>query len=354
MKIWLKSLGIVGLLMLPYPAKGQDTLVVGLNPEPPFVMTQADGQPQGVSVHLWEEVAEQMERPYHYQTYDDLQGLLQAIKQSDVDLAITPMTVTSRRLQDFNLTQPFYISELTVATRQHDQSRLLQFLGNFFSVQFLQAVSLLFLVILVFGGLLWAAERKANPEMFEDGPRGIWDGLWWAAVTMTTVGYGDKVPISSRGKVISLVWMFTAVIITSTFTASIASSLTVNTLNAEIQEIDDLPSAKLGTVTGSTGEAYIRKRGWEYQAFTEPRKALQALKAGRIEAFVYDAPILKYLLQEEQLTDELTVLPFQLNRQYYGFSTPPKSKLNDKLNPLLLEELKQPGWQAVLEQYNLK
>jgi polar amino acid transport system substrate-binding protein len=354
MKILFKCFGIVGLLMLLYPAKAQDTLTVGMNPEPPFIMTQSGNQPQGISVHLWEEVAEQLDRPYRYQTYDHLQGLLQGIKKSDLDLAITPMTITSQRLQDFNLTQPFYISELTVATRQQDQSRILQFLGNFFSVQFFQAVSLLFLVILAFGGMLWLAERKANPNMFSKGPKGVWDGIWWSAVTMTTVGYGDKVPISNRGKVISLVWMFTAVIITSTFTASIASSLTVNTLNAEIQEIDDLSSAKLGTVKGSTGEVYIQQQGWDYQGFEEPREALRALETGQIEAFVYDAPILKYLLKEEQLTDELTVLPFQLNRQYYGFSTPAESKLDDKLNPLLLEELQQPGWQAVLEQYNLK
>ena len=345
---------LIGLLIGPVSAlAATDTLTVGLNAEPPFIIEQGEGQRQGVSIYLWEEVAEQLDQPYQYQTYD-LQGLLTAVEAGEVDLAITPMTVTSDRLQRFNLTQPFYISELTVATQKQDQSRILQFLANFFSVQFLQAISLLFLVILVFGGLLWLVERKANPQMFKNSPGGIWDGIWWAAVTMTTVGYGDKVPISNRGKVISLVWMFTAVIITSTFTASIASSLTVSTLDAEIQEVDDLSSAKVGTVTGSTGEAYIQEKGWVFQAFEEPREALQALKAGKIEAFVYDAPILKYLLQEEQLTNELTVLPFRLNRQYYGFSTPPDTQLDDKLNPLLLEELQQPGWQAVLEQYNLK
>jgi polar amino acid transport system substrate-binding protein len=271
-----------------------------------------------------------------------------------VDLAITPMTVKSERLQNFNLTQPFYISELKVATQKNDQRRVLQFLGNFFSVQFFQAVSLLFLVILAFGALLWLAERRANPDMFHKGPKGVWDGIWWSAVTMTTVGYGDKVPISNRGKAISLVWMFTAVIITSTFTASIASSLTVNTLNADIQEVEDLGSAKLGTVPGSTGEAYIEKRGWEFTAYDQPQEALEALEAGQIDAFVYDGPILQYLLKQKQLNDNLTVLPFQLSRQYYGFSTPSGSELDERLNPLLMKELDEPGWEAVLEQYNLK
>ncbi len=345
---------LMGFLIGPLSAPAApDTLTVGLNPEPPFIMKEGEEEWKGISIHLWEEVAEQLDRPYEYQTYD-LQGLLTSVKAGAVDLAITPMTVTSERLQQFNLTQPFYISELTVATQQQDQSRFLQFLGNFFSIQFLKAVSLLFLVLLIFGGLLWLSERKANPEMFKQGIGGLWDGLWWSAVTMTTVGYGDKVPISGRGKVIALVWMFTAVIITSTFTASIASSLTVNTLNADVQEVEDLKHVQVGTVEGSTGEGYVQKEGLAYQAFDGPEAALQALQAGRIEAFVYDAPILKYLLQQQQLTDELTVLPFRLNRQYYGFSTPPNSKLDETLDPLLMEELQQPGWQAVLERYNLE
>lgn len=49
------------------------TLTVGLNQEPPFIMEQSDGEWKGVSIHLWEEVAEQLDRPYQYQAYD-LQG----------------------------------------------------------------------------------------------------------------------------------------------------------------------------------------------------------------------------------------------------------------------------------------
>lgn len=49
------------------------------------------------------------------------------------------------------------------------------------------------------------------------------DGLWWAVVTTTTVGYGDLVPESTTGRVIGLVLMFAGVGIIGIITANIAS-----------------------------------------------------------------------------------------------------------------------------------
>ena len=40
-------------------------------------------------------------------------------------------------------------------------------------------------------------EHEAQPEVFVS----VFDGIWWATVTLTTVGYGDVVPITIGGKV---------------------------------------------------------------------------------------------------------------------------------------------------------
>ena len=62
---------------------------------------------------------------------------------------------------------------------------------------------LLFLIIncLCCGTLLYYSEKDDNPECF----RSIFDSLWYCIVSMTTVGYGDVVPITTLGKIMGFV-----------------------------------------------------------------------------------------------------------------------------------------------------
>ena len=55
------------------------------------------------------------------------------------------------------------------------------------------------------------------------GTSGILDTLWWALVTITTVGYGDVVPHSTLGRIVGLILMLSGVVLVSLFTATIAS-----------------------------------------------------------------------------------------------------------------------------------
>lgn len=49
------------------------------------------------------------------------------------------------------------------------------------------------------------------------------DALWWAFVTITTVGYGDKYPVTTEGRIIAVIVMTTGVGLFGTFTGYIAS-----------------------------------------------------------------------------------------------------------------------------------
>jgi voltage-gated potassium channel len=51
----------------------------------------------------------------------------------------------------------------------------------------------------------------------------LWDGLWWAMVTIGTVGYGDRYPVSVAGRLVGLLLIFSGVGLMSLLTATIAS-----------------------------------------------------------------------------------------------------------------------------------
>lgn len=55
--------------------------------------------------------------------------------------------------------------------------------------------------------------------------RSAWDGLWWAFVTICTVGYGDKYPVTVGGKIIGIFLMLSGIGLLSMMTATVASVL---------------------------------------------------------------------------------------------------------------------------------
>jgi Ion channel len=83
--------------------------------------------------------------------------------------------------------------------------------------------------------------------------RGIGSALWWSAVTMTTVGYGDLAPRSPAGRLVAIAWMFVSLLLVSWFTASMASILTAERLDAGtgglvVRGPDDLRHLHVGVI----------------------------------------------------------------------------------------------------------
>jgi voltage-gated potassium channel len=49
------------------------------------------------------------------------------------------------------------------------------------------------------------------------------DGLWWAVTTVTTVGYGDRFPTTTEGRLLAVLLMFTGISLVGVITASVAA-----------------------------------------------------------------------------------------------------------------------------------
>jgi ABC-type amino acid transport substrate-binding protein len=167
---------------------------------------------------------------------------------------------------------------------------------------------------------------------------------------MTTVGYGDKAPQTIGGRAVAIVWMFASVIVISSFTAAIATALTIGELGGKVKDEGDLDKVRVVTVEGSTSAAYLRARGDNYRPVEDLGLALRELAEGRADAVVYDEPILRYRVMQD-FDQELMVLPGTFERQDYGIALPSRSGLREPLNQELLSHLRDPEWRVTLSQY---
>jgi len=68
------------------------------------------------------------------------------------------------------------------------------------------------------------------------------DGLWWAMSTMTTVGYGDRYPVSVTGRLVAAALMIGGIALLGVITATIASWLVQRV--SEVTEIEEAATRK--------------------------------------------------------------------------------------------------------------
>jgi len=62
----------------------------------------------------------------------------------------------------------------------------------------LMSMGTIVLLIVFASCIMWNVEYEAQPEKFSSIP----ETMWWSAVTLTTVGYGDVVPVTPLGKLL--------------------------------------------------------------------------------------------------------------------------------------------------------
>ena len=335
-------------------AQHQDTLLVGYKLSPPFV-EEKNGELQGPSIWLWEQIASEHNFAYKYKQLP-LDSLLKKLETNAIDVIVSPLTMTSQRAEKIHFSPPYHIANSAIMTlKKSDEHGLLKFIKSFFSLNFFKALGALSIVILIFGFLEWYFERKQNKEEFGPGIKGVWNGFWWSAVTMTTVGYGDKSPKTVGGRIVALIWMFTAIIIISGFTASISSSLTITNIGSTRVKIEDFKEKKLGTIDNSGTNQWLKDHFFSNKTtYSTMEQMLIALESGKIDAIAYDRPILQNIIKKDQWS-KYNLLDFKYNSQFYavGISNRLKPDLIQKIAISTLESTESLDWKVLISECDL-
>jgi ABC-type amino acid transport substrate-binding protein len=337
------------------PSERLQKVRVGVKVDPPYIIKDADGSYYGMCPDLWYKLASELNIAYEFVEYTHLQDMIFALSSKKIDLAINALPISGTRLRQLEVTHPFLTSSVGIAIRKTGESQIEIFLSNLFSLNFLKLLAFLIFIVFIFGVIVWFAEKKYNPADFRDGIYGVMDGLWWSTVTITTVGYGDKTPKTTLGKVISMIWMFLAISLISSFTATITTTLTVNQLELDVDNMQDLQRiSRVGTITNSDTEDYLRRHQIAIsESYIDPLKGLEALREGDIKVFVYDKAVIRYLLTEYEMEGDIRMLPVNLNHHYLSWLLTRDNPLFPIIDPVIADELNKDSWEKMLKKYNL-
>ena len=229
--------------------------------------------------------------------------------------------------------------------------RWIRIFEGFLSEQVLKAVGFMLFVSFMAGIIVWGFERRRNSEMFGGGTlEGIGHGVWWAMVTMATVGYGDKAPRTIGGRVVAFAWMIFSIVFIASFTANITTSLTLTELKGKVHGFNDLFHARVGSVSGSEGFAFLAKQGVTVVPFETYGEGLQAVADKRIDAFVQDEHVLRYQVKKD-FPGRVQVLPGTYDEYFVSIAMQEESPLRKKINRALLKFMQTQQWTELMNRY---
>jgi polar amino acid transport system substrate-binding protein len=359
LRAWSGTIIVVLSLVLPAPASVHDeegrelagaNLVVGTRERPPFAIKNDDGTWSGIAIDLWRSIAGQLGVSYELQERDQ-EALFRGIQDGTFDVVIDALAITAERERVVDFSHPYYTTGLGIAVPRQISSDWIGALHHVLSKELLQLLVVIGAATLLVGVLVWVVERKRNVQHFGGrSSEGIGSAVWWSATTMTTVGYGDKAPITATGRMIAVVWMFIGIVLVSGITATITTALTVHRLGSRIQGPEDLPGTWVATIPGTAAEAYLKQHHVASKPYDTVVEGLRAVARHQVDAMVYDAPILRYIAQTE-MGGAIRVLHATFDHEDYGLVIPQGSRLREPINRALLTITREPGWQDLLRSY---
>ena len=325
---------------------------------PPFVMSiQDNGRPQptstGLSILLWERIAESIDLQYKLRDYT-LKGLLEAVENGSIEVGISCITITPERELRMDFSHSFYETHLAIAVKQ--KGYLASFINIITNTTLLLVVGIILICAGLIGWTFYLLEHKVNHKLYSMPSTGaqLLEAfiLGLLFITKGPFNYFEFKTLS--GRVLTVFLAIASTLFIASITAMLASTFTLGLLNTDIKSPYDLIKLNVGTEVSTTSSIYLDSLGIIHQTFTSLDDMLSALNNGEIDAIVDDDAVLKYklkLAKQQGRYQQISVLPYQFEKQNYGLAIKDNSPYTEQLNRALLNIRQSPEWQQALNQY---
>jgi ABC-type amino acid transport substrate-binding protein len=290
---------ILFLLAAAVFSRAQDSmLTVQVATFSPFVFEE-DSQLTGFDIELWEAIAKNKNLPYKYEKAGSFQGMLDKLESCRAHIGFSGVTITRQREEVLDFSHSYFNSGLSIMSRSSADQSLLEFLKIAFSPGIRKILLGMLIFVLICAHLIWFFERGRDAIKDRYFP-GIFEGAWWAIVTMSTVGYGDISPKRWTGRITAVFVIITGIAFFGIVIAELSSTFALRNIQKSIETINDLKGKAVATVQGTTSQEALEKRGFSPVLTEDFEKSCQMLINNKVEAVVFDTPVLKHFLKNQK------------------------------------------------------
>jgi voltage-gated potassium channel len=144
---------------------------------------------------------------------------------------------------------------------------------------------LMVILIIEAGGFLVLQAERAAPSA---NILTAFDAIWWSYVTITTVGYGDRYPVTIGGRMVGILVMTTGVAVFATFAGLISSKLLAPPEKEEEKPEQPAEGDEVARYRAELKELIGERERIETEIATRLEKLEQVLKTGQYQAVTGD------------------------------------------------------------------
>jgi polar amino acid transport system substrate-binding protein len=333
------ALALMAFALSPALAQGpKGELRVVTRVLPPLVVEQPDGKFSGFSIELWNKIAEKLYLKFKYHAAPNVGALLEDVRAGKADVGVAAISIVSKREAEFDFSQPILNAGLQIMVRgrgEADANPLWDLLGLLFSPTILVWLGIALLLIIIPAHIVWFLERNQQDGIIPTKYYipGIFYASYWAAATLAT--QAEQAPKHWIARIVTVLWMFTAIVFVAFYTAQLTATLTVQRLEGGINGPEDLPGKKVATTKGSTAAKAAGELRAEVTEVERIEDAYKALLDKQVDAVVFDAPVLLFFAAKEgKGRVQMVGAPFR--KEDYGIVFPRNHPLRKQVNVVLL------------------
>ncbi|XP_057751334.1 glutamate receptor 3.6-like isoform X2 [Arachis stenosperma] len=283
--------------------------------------------------------------PYKFVPFGDgrtdpvMSELLKQITIGAFDAVIGDITITTNRSKIVDFTQPYIESGLVVvAPIKELKSSAWAFLIPFTPMMWF-VTGMLFLIV---GVVVWILERPFNDDFRGPIRRQLVTIIWFSFSTLV-FAHKEKT-VSTLGRLVLIIWLFVVLILSSSYTASLTSILTVEKLSSPVKGIESLVvnNDRIGIMSGTYAENYLsevfnihRSRLVPFNSLSEFEKALKdGHDNGGVAAIIAERAYMELFLSTRC---EFGIVGQEFTKMGWGFAFPRDSPLAIDMSTAILK-----------------